>query len=124
MIPAMLPPPTLLKVFEFAADVFEMRPALFATAMFVGKFIQFLVCALITIFYGPQLVHGLTGIAKRHAVLTWSVFGLLLVIVGIWFSRKAKESRSPRTDLRTDQSLSADEWPVSVGQLKKGKLYV
>jgi membrane protein YqaA with SNARE-associated domain len=88
MIPAMLPPPTPIKVFEFAAGVFEMRPALFATAIFVGKFVQFLVCAVITIFYGPQFVHGLTGIAKRHAVLTWSVLGLLLVIVGIWFSRK------------------------------------
>ena len=88
MVPAMLPPPTPLKVLEIAAGVFEMRPALFTIAIFVGKLIQFLVCALITIFYGPQLIHGLTGITKRHAVLTWSVLGLLLVIVGIWFSRK------------------------------------
>jgi membrane protein YqaA with SNARE-associated domain len=88
IIPAMLPPPTPIKVFEFAAGVFEMRPALFATAIFVGKFIQFLVCALITIFYGPRLVHGLTGMAKRHAVFTWPVVGLLLVIAVIWFSHK------------------------------------
>lgn len=88
MIPAMLPPPTPLNVLEIAAGVFKMRPALFSTAIFMGKFIQFLACALITIFYGAQLVHGLTGVAKRHAVLTWSVLGLLLVTVGVWFSRK------------------------------------
>jgi membrane protein YqaA with SNARE-associated domain len=96
MIPAMLPPPTPIKLFEFAAGVFEMRPLLFATAIFTGKLVQFLVCALITIFYGPQLVHGLTSMAREHAGATWSLLGLLLVIVGVWFSRKmfAKGSRT------------------------------
>ena len=37
MIPAMLTPPTPIKVFEFAAGVFEMRPTLFATAIFHGQ---------------------------------------------------------------------------------------
>ena len=45
MIPAMMPPPMPIKLFEFGAGVFEMKPLLFATAVFSGKFIQFLVCA-------------------------------------------------------------------------------
>jgi uncharacterized membrane protein YdjX (TVP38/TMEM64 family) len=108
MIPAMLPPPTPMKVFEFAAGVFEMRPALYATAIFVGKFIQFLVCALITIFYGPQLIHGLTGMAKRHAGLTWSVLSLLLVTVGIWFSSKLF-AKSSSASLPVENADTEDE---------------
>ena len=39
MIPAMMPPPMPIKLFEFAAGVFEMKPLLFATAIFAGKFV-------------------------------------------------------------------------------------
>ena len=36
-----------------------MKPLLFSPAIFAGKFIQFLVCALITVFYGPEIAHTL-----------------------------------------------------------------
>ncbi len=55
MIPAMMPPPMPVKLFEFAAGVFEMKVLWFFTAIFVGKFLRFLVWAVITILYGPQL---------------------------------------------------------------------
>src|SRR6201985_2475287 len=48
MIPAMCPPPMPIKLFEFGAGVFEMKPLLFALAIFSGKMVQFLVCALVT----------------------------------------------------------------------------
>jgi membrane protein YqaA with SNARE-associated domain len=38
MVPAMMPPPMPIKLFEFAAGVFEMKPLPFATAIFCGKF--------------------------------------------------------------------------------------
>jgi membrane protein YqaA with SNARE-associated domain len=76
MIPAMMPPPMPIKLFEFAAGVFEMKPLPFAAAIFTGKFIQFLVCALITVFYGPEIAH-----AGRHALHEHP--GLLLGIVGV-----------------------------------------
>ena len=41
MIPAMMPPPMPIKLFEFGAGVFEMKPLPFVLAIFAGKFIQF-----------------------------------------------------------------------------------
>jgi membrane protein YqaA with SNARE-associated domain len=81
MFPAMMPPPMPIKLFEFAAGVFEMRPALFATAIFTGKFIQFLVCAVITIRYGPEIAQ-----TWRHAVHEhFNIVMALVSAVGLLF---------------------------------------
>ena len=83
MIPAMLPPPTPLKLFEFAAGVFEMKSVTFLLAIFCGKFIQFLICSLLTIWFGPALVHSMRHVVHQHldlvigialAALLWLVF--------------------------------------------------
>jgi membrane protein YqaA with SNARE-associated domain len=83
MIPAMLPPPTPLKLFEFAAGVFEMKTVPFLLAIFCGKFTQFLVCSLLTIWFGPTLIHSLRHLFHQHldlfigigvAALIWLVF--------------------------------------------------
>jgi membrane protein YqaA with SNARE-associated domain len=83
MIPAMLPPPTPLKLFEFAAGVFEMKSVTFLLAIFCGKFIQFLICSLLTIWFGPALVHSMRHVIHQHldlvigialAALLWLVF--------------------------------------------------
>jgi membrane protein YqaA with SNARE-associated domain len=79
MFPAMMPPPMPIKLFEFAAGVFEMRPLLFLTAIFSGKLVQFLVCAIITVRYGPEIAH-----TWRHAVHDhFNVVLALLCIVGL-----------------------------------------
>ena len=74
MFPAMMPPPMPIKLFEFAAGVFEMRPLLFATAIFAGKLVQFLVCAIITVRYGPEIAQ-----TWRHAV--HEHFNIVLVLI-------------------------------------------
>jgi len=66
MIPAMMPPPMPIKLFEFGAGVFEMKPLLFATAIFCGKMIQFFVCAMITIFYGPAIADTARRALHEH----------------------------------------------------------
>src|ERR1700761_7411997 len=66
MIPSMLPPPTPLKVFQFAAGVFEMKPLPFVLAVFLGKFVQFLVCALIVIWFGPTIIDSLHQMLHQH----------------------------------------------------------
>ncbi len=76
MIPAMMPPPMPIKLFEFAAGVFEMKPLLFSLAIFCGKFIQFLVCALITVFYGPEIAHTARRAVHEH-------LGIVLGVVGV-----------------------------------------
>jgi membrane protein YqaA with SNARE-associated domain len=66
MVPAMLPPPTPLKLFEFAAGVFEMKALPFVLAIFCGKLTQFLVCSLLTIWFGPALLHTLRHVLRQH----------------------------------------------------------
>ncbi len=82
LIPAMLPPPTPLKLFEFAAGVFEMRALPFSFAIFCGKLIQFMVCSLLTIWFGPTLVHSLRHAMRQHTgvVIGTALFAVLLVI--------------------------------------------
>jgi len=93
MIPAMLPPPTPIKLFEFAAGVFEMRPLLFALAIFCGKLIQFLVCALITIVYGPAIVHSGMETLHQHLRLVLTVAGLLGVVLVAYIMRRLFDRR-------------------------------
>lgn len=76
LIPAMLPPPMPLKLFEFAAGVFEMKALPFVLAIFFGKLTQFLVCSLLTIYFGTALIHTLRHAMHRHFGL---VIGFLLL---------------------------------------------
>jgi membrane protein DedA with SNARE-associated domain len=66
MVPAMLPPPTPLKLFQFAAGVFEMKPVPFVLAVFCGKLTQFLVCSLLTIWLGPTIFHTVVREFHHH----------------------------------------------------------
>ena len=66
MIPAMMPPPMPIKLFEFGAGVFEMKPLLFTLAIFCGKLVQFLVCGAITILYGPEIAHTARQAVHEH----------------------------------------------------------
>jgi len=93
MIPALLPPPTPIKLFEFAAGVFEMKPLPFAAAIFCGKFIQFFICALITIFYGPAIVHGLIREMHNHLALVLTVVGSVVVVLVAYVLRKLFDRR-------------------------------
>src|SRR5580698_346668 len=56
MFPAMLPPPMPFKIFVLGAAVFEMRFRDFVAAMFAGRFVRFLTLALLTLWFGPQIV--------------------------------------------------------------------
>jgi membrane protein YqaA with SNARE-associated domain len=83
MIPAMCPPPMPIKLFEFGAGVFEMKPLLYLTAIFSGKMVQFLVCSLITVFYGPEIAHAFRLAVHEHADLVLVIslaIGLAIVI--------------------------------------------
>ena len=79
MFPAMMPPPMPIKLFEFAAGVFEMRPLLFVTAIFTGKLVQFLICGAITIRYGPEIAHTWRRAVHEH----FGVVLALIVAVGV-----------------------------------------
>lgn len=93
MIPAMMPPPMPVKLFEFAAGVFEMKTLWFFMAILVGKFLRFLIEALITIYYGPTILKTVTMTVRAHVGWVLGVSGILLGILVLWVVRKIFDKR-------------------------------
>ncbi|HZS99755.1 MAG TPA: VTT domain-containing protein [Terriglobales bacterium] len=89
MFPAMLPPPTPFKLFVLAASAFEMRFTHFLAAVFAGRFVRFFVLAILTIEFGPQVVHVVGSLVKQHA--WWLLTGVLVAValgVLVWSKRR------------------------------------
>ncbi len=107
-LPAMGPPPTPIKLFEFCAGVFEMRPLLFLLAIFLGKLVQFIAYAVITHYYGPSALESAGLAIHNHLRLFLSVVGLLLAGVGVWFVRKLFDRRKG-VPLPIEEEISAEE---------------
>ncbi len=95
MVPAMLPPPTPLKLFEFAAGVFEMKPLPFVLAIFCGKLTQFLVCSLLTIWFGPTLLHSVKHVVHQHLNMVVGVAIAALLWLIFYVVRKLFDRRKP-----------------------------
>src|SRR3984957_16268074 len=66
MFPAMLPPPTPFKLFALSAAVSEMRLTHFLLAIFAGRFVRFLVLAILTLLFGPQFVSIFGTVFRDH----------------------------------------------------------
>ena len=81
MFPSMLPPPTPFKVFVLAAAAFEMHWAHFALAIFAGRFLRFLIEALLTLWFGPRIVAMAGNLIAHHYV--W-LLAVVLEIVAVW----------------------------------------
>lgn len=93
MIPSMVPPPMPLKLFELAAGVFEMRPLLFATSIFCGKLIRFLLFATIARYFGQAIVHDVTVAFHRHLGLVLAGVGLLVLVLLAYVVRRVFDRR-------------------------------
>lgn len=109
MFPAMMPPPMPIKLFEFAAGVFEMRPLPFATAIFTGKFIQFLVCALITVRYGPEIAHTWRRAVHEHFNIVMALVSAAALLLILWVVRKL-------FDLKRGTRFPAEDGDRAYGQ--------
>jgi len=88
MVPAMMPPPMPVKLFEFAAGVFEMRLGWFLGAMFVGKFIRFLVWSIITIVWGPAILHSITHALHQHLGIVLAMVGAIVLGIAAYVVRR------------------------------------
>jgi membrane protein YqaA with SNARE-associated domain len=97
MIPAMMPPPTPVKLFEFAAGVFEMKMVWFFSAICLGKFIRFLIWAIITITYGPAILHTITRAIHQHLAYVLGFSGILIVLLLVYVLRKVFDRRRGTT---------------------------
>ncbi len=93
MVPAMMPPPMPVKVFEFAAGVFEMKPAWFFSAILAGKFVRFLIWAIITITYGPTILHAMTRAMHAHLGYVLGVGGAALGLLAVYVVRRVFDGR-------------------------------
>lgn len=93
MFPAMLPPPTPFKLFVLAAAVFEMRFWDFLGAIFAGRFVRFLLLAILTIKFGPSIVQ-LAGDMFRHH-FRWVLAVLAAALLVFLLVRRRKRSALP-----------------------------
>jgi membrane protein YqaA with SNARE-associated domain len=96
MFPAMLPPPMPFKIFVLGAAVFEMRFRDFVAAMFAGRFVRFLTLALLTLWFGPQIVELTASVVRQHfAWLLGAIAGGVLVWLLMRRSKKRKNEVRP-----------------------------
>jgi membrane protein YqaA with SNARE-associated domain len=93
MFPAMLPPPMPFKIFVLAAAVFEMRFRDFMAAMFAGRLVRFLTLALLTLWFGPQIVGVMGTIVRQH--LAW-LLGAVAGGVLVWLLMRRSKRRKAR----------------------------
>jgi membrane protein YqaA with SNARE-associated domain len=93
MIPSILPPPTPWKLFVFAAGVFEMKTVPFMLSVFAGRFIRYIITALLTIEYGPQIVNMVTVLTTRHRIVLAIVLLALLALLVYWAWRTIWKKR-------------------------------
>lgn len=97
MIPSMMPPPTPWKLFVFAAGVFEMRIVTFMLAVTAGRAVRWTVVSLLTIRYGPQIVHELTLMMHEHLLVTLAGLGVVLGLLVVLALRKSMGKRAAAT---------------------------
>ena len=112
LLPAMGPPPTPIKLFEFCAGVFEMKPFTFLLAMFLGKLIQFVVLAVLLHVYGPGTLQLLSRAIHHHSHLMLTLVGLLLLAICIWVVRKLFDRRAPILPL--EEQLAAQPGTTTI----------
>ena len=95
MFPAMLPPPAPFKIVVLAAAGFEMNFAHFLLAIFAGRFVRFLIEALLTLWFGPGIVTLMGNLFAHHFL--WIVIVLAALFVPGWLIlRRAKRRRIRR----------------------------
>ncbi len=103
MFPAMLPPPAPFKIVVLAAAAFEMNFGHFLLAIFAGRFVRFLIEALLTLWFGPGIV-TLAGDLFAHHFL-WIAVVIAALVPGLLILRRTKRRRT---------ALSVDH-PASLG---------
>jgi len=93
LIPSMLPPPTPWKMFVFGAGVFEMKTLNFIAAVLLGRLVRFSVLAFVTVRYGPEMVHVIGDVARRHLAVLLGAVGIVLIVLIVAAIRAMKNKR-------------------------------
>ncbi len=88
MFPAMMPPPFPFKLFVLAAAAFEMRFERFLLAIFAGRFVRFMILAVLTVKFGPQAMNIARRVFLHHMPLVVGVVLAVLIALLIWRRKK------------------------------------
>ena len=99
-----------VKLVEFAAGVFEMKPVYFFLAIASGKFIRFLLWSILTILYGPTLLHTVMQTLRQHHTLMLSIGGAVLLLLAAYVLRKLFD-RNRGAKFPAEESATADSIP-------------
>src|SRR5579872_5949654 len=91
MFPGMLPPPMPFKIFVLGAAVFEMRFRDFIVAIFLGRFVRFLVLSVLVLWFGPPIVGLLGGLLKQHWL---GVLGVIVAGLCVWLVLRGRGKKS------------------------------
>jgi membrane protein YqaA with SNARE-associated domain len=105
MFPAMLPPPAPFKIVVLAAAAFEMNFGHFLLAILAGRFVRFLIEALLTLWFGPGVVTLAGNLFAHHFV--WIVTGVAVLVVAWLMWRRAKMSRAKTGRAKTGQAAAS-----------------
>ncbi len=89
MFPGMLPPPMPFKIFVLGAAVFEMRFRDFLVAIFLGRFVRFLVLSTLVLWFGPEIVEHFGGVVTRH--WPWVVAAIVAGVL-LWFVMRQRRA--------------------------------
>jgi membrane protein YqaA with SNARE-associated domain len=109
MFPAMLPPPTPFKAVVLAAAGFEMNFGRFLFAIFAGRFVRFLVEALLTLWFGPRIVAMTGTVFSQHYGLILAIVGELLGAWLIWRMLKRRSEEKKSAAGNADSTLRGEE---------------
>jgi membrane protein YqaA with SNARE-associated domain len=109
MFPAMLPPPTPFKIVVLAAAAFEMNFVHFLLAIFAGRFVRFLIEALLTLWFGPEIV-AFTGNLFAHHFMAILVGVLTLLVAWLIWRQITRPQRKKKSAAGTmDSALRGEE---------------
>ena len=96
MFPAMLPPPTPFKIVVLAAAAFEMNFGHFLLAIFAGRFLRFVIEALLTLWFGPQIATLTVNVFAHHFLWILAAVAALVVAWLVWRRARIQSRRDAR----------------------------
>jgi membrane protein DedA with SNARE-associated domain len=86
--------------------VFEMKVGTFLLSVFAGRVIRDMIIAILTIEYGPEIVHIAARLATRHRVALVAGLTVLLAALGYWVWRTVWKRRDKKDNHGADAELA------------------
>jgi membrane protein DedA with SNARE-associated domain len=85
MVPAMMPPPTPMKLLTLAAGTFEMRIPLFMSAIVLGRVLRFILLTTLLVTFGPEKLRQFArGFIDHWPLISFAIFALAVLVIIFW----------------------------------------